>query len=78
MSKPLQKPEISQLHRLKGQLSGIEKMIKNNTKTSEIIQQIEAIKGSLKTLEKRLLESKTKTLKDEEIKKTLDYLLKIS
>jgi len=78
MVKVLQKPEISQLHRLSGQLRGVEKMVNQNAKVSEILQQIEAVRGNLKTLEKRILGQKIKNLKDEELKKTYNYLLKIS
>lgn len=73
-----QQSEISQLHRLQGQLRGVEKMIAKPTKATEILQQIEAVRGSLKALEKRILSQKTKNLKDEELKKALDYLIKIS
>ena len=78
MTKELQKPEISQLHRLQGQLLGVEKMISQNTKISEIIQQIEAVRGNLKALEKRLLGQDTRNLKDDELKKAINYLLKVS
>jgi len=73
-----QKPEISQLHRLQGQLKGVEKMIAEDNKTSAILQQLEAVRGNLKALEKRILEGKIKNIKDEELKKTYNYLLKIS
>lgn len=78
MAKQLQKPEISQLHRLQGQLKGVEKMIAEDKKTSSILQQLEAVRGNLKALEKRILEGKIKNIKDEELKKTYTYLLKIS
>ena len=73
-----QKSEISQLHRLQGQLQGVEKMIINSAKPSETIQQIEAVRGALKTLEKRILGEITKNIKEEELKKSINYLLKIS
>lgn len=78
MTKDLLKPEISQLHRLTGQLRGVEKMINQEAKTTEILQQIEAVRGNLKALEKRILGQKVKNLKDEELKKAYNYLLKIS
>jgi len=74
MNKQLQKPEISQLHRLQGQLRGVEKMISQNGKTLETLQQLEAVRGNLKALEKRILAG----IKDEELKKAYHYLLKIS
>jgi DNA-binding FrmR family transcriptional regulator len=78
MAKNLQKPELSQLHRLQGQLRGVEKMITQKAKASETLQQIEAVRGNLKALEKRILSQNLKNLKDEELKKTYNYLLKIS
>jgi len=78
MATNLQQPEISQLHRLQGQLLGIEKMISKNSSTSQIIQQLEAVRGNIKSLEKRLIEQKTKNIKDDEVKKIYNYLLKIS
>ncbi|MBI3290742.1 metal-sensing transcriptional repressor [Candidatus Falkowbacteria bacterium] len=75
---PKKDPNISRLHRLQGQLAGIEKMIENTDKTSGIIQQLEAVRGSLKSLEKNILSKKIKNISDEELKKTINYLLKIS
>lgn len=78
MTKQLQQPEISQLHRLEGQLLGVEKMISQEAKPSEVLQQLEAIRGNLKALEKRILSQKMKNINDSELKKAYDYLLKIS
>lgn len=73
-----QDPKISQLHRLQGQLAGIEKMITKKDKISNIIQQLEAVRGNLKSLEKRILAQNIKNIKDEELKKIHNYWLKIS
>ncbi|MFA6322815.1 MAG: metal-sensing transcriptional repressor [Candidatus Buchananbacteria bacterium] len=70
--------EILQLHRLAGQIGGIEKLITQNAKTSAIIQQIEAAKGNLKSLEKSILSKKIKSICDKENAATLNYLLKNS
>jgi len=78
MSNKLQKPEISQLHRLQGQLLGVEKMINQNAKILQIIQQLEAVRGSLKSLEKEILGKNSKNSKAEELKKLYNYLLKLS
>jgi len=78
MIKDLQKPEISQLHRLQGQLRSVEKMIAQNGETLEILQQLEAVRGNLKALEKRILDNIAKNIKDEKLKKAYHYLLKIS
>ncbi|HLC89437.1 MAG TPA: metal-sensing transcriptional repressor [Patescibacteria group bacterium] len=69
---------IDQLHRLNGQIRGIEKMIFKNHKASEIVQQIEAVRGNLKSVEKQILAQNFKNLGHGDLKKTLDYLLKIS
>jgi DNA-binding FrmR family transcriptional regulator len=76
MKKNYQMPEISQLHRLQGQLTGIEKMIAAKNKTSSIIQQLEAVRGNIKSLEKKILEQKIKEIKDSELKKSALYLIK--
>ncbi len=74
----MQTPEESQIKRIAGQIGGIEKMIKGNTKASQIIQQIEAVKGSLSTLEKRFLTKKVRNLGNSELEKMLTYILKNS
>ena len=73
-----QNAEIFQLRRLIGQLVGVEKMFAHQAKFLEILQQLEAVRGNLTSLEKRLLEKKVKKFKDQELKKALNYLLKIS
>ena len=76
MNKTSQTAITSQLHRLQGQLAGVEKMITADKKTSEIIQQIEAVCGSLKSLEKKLLTDKVNEIKDVELKKAINITLK--
>lgn len=76
MNKNTQTNIISQLHRLQGQLNGVENMIMGNKKPSEIVQQIEAVCGSLKSLEKKLLADKINEIKDPELKKALNTALK--
>ncbi|MAF13758.1 MAG: hypothetical protein CMI53_02590 [Parcubacteria group bacterium] len=80
MTQPSQKPELSQLHRLQGQLKGVEKMINKDYKISDVIQQLEAVRGNLKSLERKLLTEKIKNFKekDEDFKKAVNFILKIS
>ena len=73
-----QNAEIFQLRRLIGQLVGVEKMFAHQAKFLEILKKLEAVRGNLTSLEKRLLEKKVKKFKDQELKKALNYLLKIS
>lgn len=73
-----QSPEVAHLNRLCGQLGCIEKMIKTKEPLDKIFQQIEAIRGSLKSLEKKLLKQKISGVKNQELKRSLDYLLKMS
>jgi len=73
-----QKLEISQLHRLQGQLQGVEKMFKTETEPTLILQQLEAVRGSLKSLEKKILKGQTAGVKSKELRQTLNYLLKIN
>lgn len=70
--------EISQLHRIAGQIGGIEKLINNQAKSSEVIQQIEAARANLKSLEKTILKQKIKVKSPSEEENLLNYLLKIS
>lgn len=71
-----QRPEISQLHRLYGQLQAVEKMIDNKAKIFDVLQQIEAVRGSLLSLEKKIMARKIESTRDEELKKIYNYLLK--
>jgi len=77
MVKQVQSKEISQIHRLRGQLAGVEKMMQLNAKPTEIIQQIEAVRGNLKALEKQILTAQCADFKDAEMKKACNYLLKL-
>ena len=72
-----QNPVISQLHRSIGQLQGIEKMIKNKTEISKTVQQIEAVKGNINSIEKKILISHTKISKNNELKSIISYLTKL-
>ena len=72
-----QKPEVSQLHRISGQLVGIEKMINEKSSVCAVLQQIEAVRGNLKSLEKRLIETQMKKIKDKSLQDCVDYLCKI-
>ncbi len=74
----LLKPEVAQLHRAIGQLKAIEKMMYKKSAPSSIIQQLEAVVGSIRTLERRLLLSVIKDSKDQELKKAAYYLSKMN
>lgn len=76
-TKTKQSAEIAQLHRLRGQLAGVEKMMANKAKAADIIQQIEAVRGNLRGLQKRILEKSCRQLKDADLKKSCEYLLKL-
>lgn len=71
-----QNEKISQLHRLQGQLRAIEVMINKGEKTPKIVQQIEAVCGSLKSLEKKLLSDNLKSIKDSDLRKSIEFALK--
>ncbi len=77
MKKELQPAELAQIHRIQGQLRGVEKIISQKAKTAQILQQIEAVRGNLKALERKILGQKTKNLKDSELEQAFSYLLKI-
>ncbi|MDD2807623.1 MAG: metal-sensitive transcriptional regulator [Patescibacteria group bacterium] len=68
---------LHRLHRLVGQLTGVEKLVTNNAAVADIIQQIEAVRGSLRGLEKELLSEKIKKIKDADLKQAHEYLLKL-
>jgi len=74
---PKQRPEVAQLHRLEGQLHGIEKMISENKPVSRIIQQIEAVQGSLRTLEHHLLINALPNSASNELKDCAKYLARL-
>lgn len=77
MPKPIS-PTIARLHRLQGQLGGVETMMAKHTPTSKVLQQIEAVRGSLKALEKELIADKAQHISDDELKRAIQYVLKIS
>ena len=51
------KSMISRLNRIEGQIRGIKKMIENETYCDDVINQIEASRSALKSIEIILLES---------------------
>ncbi len=53
----VQKSMMTRLNRVEGQIRGIKKMIENETYCDEIINQIEASRAALKSIEMVLLES---------------------
>jgi DNA-binding FrmR family transcriptional regulator len=69
-------PAVARLHRLQGQLEGVEAMMNKQTPISKVLQQIEAVRGSLKALEKEILVKKVNSINDDELKRSLKYLLK--
>lgn len=69
-------PTVARLHRLQGQLEGVEAMMNKQAPISKVLQQIEAVRGSLKALEKEMLAKKVNSLNDDELKRSLKYLLK--
>ncbi len=73
-----QSSEVSHLNRLCGQLGCIQKMLDDKEPLDKVLQQIEAVRGSLKSFEKKLIEQRIETIEDSELKRSLDYLLKIS
>lgn len=75
MSKPIS-PIIARLHRLQGQLAGVETMMTKQAPTSKLLQQLEAVRGSIKSLEQELISQKTNEISDGELKRSIKYLLK--
>jgi DNA-binding FrmR family transcriptional regulator len=71
-------PAVARLHRLQGQLEGVEAMMHTQAPISKVLQQIEAVRGSLKALEKELIEDKARHIPDSELKRAIQYVLKIS
>lgn len=53
----VQKSMMTRLNRVEGQIRGIKKMIENETYCDDIINQIEASRAALKSIEMVLLES---------------------
>jgi DNA-binding FrmR family transcriptional regulator len=72
------KSQSDQLKRLCGQLTGVGRMIEEDKSLCLILQQLEAVRGNIKSLEKKLLNSNMPNNLNEDVKKTLSYILKIS
>lgn len=53
----VQKSMLTRLNRVEGQIRGIKKMIENETYCDDVINQIEASRAALKSIEMVLLES---------------------
>ena len=78
MAKAKQTAAENQLHRLAGQLHAIERMIGEGAPLEQTLQQIEAVRGNLKSLEKRLVKPALGALKDKQLQRCFDYLCKLS
>lgn len=68
----------NQIHRLRGQLAAIEKMIALGQPLQKIIQQAEAVRGSLRTLEQKLIRTKLGELGNEELQAAIEYIVQRS
>jgi DNA-binding FrmR family transcriptional regulator len=55
-----QKPILTRIKRIQGQLAGVEKMIQNDTYCIDIITQTSAVKQAISSLEDQMLESHMK------------------
>lgn len=53
---PCHRPEIAKLNRAAGQISGIKTMIEEGRYCPEILTQLRAVQGSLKSIELNILE----------------------
>ena len=69
-------PTLARLHRLQGQLEGVETMLTKDAQTSKVLQQLEAVRGGIRSLVQELIAEKARESGDEELKQSLRYLLK--
>lgn len=69
---------ITHFHRICGQLSGIEGMLNAQASDEQIVQQLEAIRGNIRSLEKKIISDKLQQVSDPELKRCFDYLCRIS
>ena len=76
-SLPGQTAAVAQLHRLAGQLQAIERMIGSNAPLEATLQQIEAVRGNLKSLEKRLVKPALGACNNPQLRRCFDYLCKL-
>ena len=76
MAKTIPSP-LARFRRLQGQLAGAERMLERNASASDVIQQLEAVRGSICGLESELIRLTTSDLTDPEVKKIYNYLLKL-
>jgi len=49
---------LPMLRRIKGQLEGVEKMIQDERQCPDILAQVRAVRGALKSLESRVIETR--------------------
>jgi DNA-binding FrmR family transcriptional regulator len=69
---------IIHLHKVCGQIASIEGMLNEQTSNEQIIQQLEAIRGNIRSLEKKIISDKLQQVSDPDLKRCFDYLCKIS
>ena len=77
MSLAAKKTATNQLHRLAGQLQAIERMIGSGAPLEQTLQQIEAVRGNLKSLEKRLVKPALGACNNSQLRRCFDYLCKL-
>jgi len=75
---PISKKELTnRVHRIKGQIEGIEKMLLSDKTCLEIVQQIAAIRAALAKLGGLVLVSSCKTVSDINLEKKIQELTKL-
>ena len=82
MSHPCHKDHLKSIHRIEGQVRGVEKMITNGEYCIDILNQIKAIKNSLisvegKILKKHLQECIKESLSGDILDDKVDEIVKV-
>lgn len=74
MTKTAEKQLINRLHRIAGQVGGIEKMLKENSEPSKILVQLDAVKASIDSLKRNYMKELVRYSISTEIEKILQIL----
>ena len=74
MTKTAKKKLVNRLHRLSGQLRGIEKMIDNNEEVHNVLMQVDAIKAGADSFKRNYVKEHVRSTLSTELESILEIL----
>jgi len=74
MSKSAQKQIINRLHRIEGQVRGIEKMLNEEEEVQKVLVQLDAIKAGVDSLKRNYVKEHVRSTLYEELESILELI----